>query len=196
MDRNGRRSYGMKTGIIILLVGKSGSGKSTICDALAKKYGYKVLKSYTTRPLRLNDPKDATTHTFVSKDEFVALEQKCAYTKFDEYEYCATSQQVDESDIYIIDPKGVKYFRNHYNGKKQPIVIYLDGEDNRLREQMGERGDDIEKVEQRILNDRLEFNDFYDFNYFVPITTVAIECQMIDIAKHKEERALIERMLP
>ena len=37
---------------LYLIVGASGSGKTTVANALEEKYGYKQLQSYTTRPMR------------------------------------------------------------------------------------------------------------------------------------------------
>jgi guanylate kinase len=185
-----------KTGVIILLVGKSGTGKSTLCDYLNKYENWKVLKSYTTRPVRNNDPSDINTHTFISKDEFDKLKNKCAYTKFDNYEYCATSKQVNESDIYIIDPKGVKYFREHYNGTKQPIVVYMFGKDDILKAHMLERGDNEESIESRIKNDEIEFNKFFDYNYMLPLSSLHTEASWLVNVRNREEMKLAERKLP
>ena len=50
---NGHRGVLMRENkYIILIVGKSGSGKSTICDRLEQEYGLNQVKSYTTRPRR------------------------------------------------------------------------------------------------------------------------------------------------
>jgi guanylate kinase len=86
---------------IVLIVGESGSGKSTICQYLSDHYGLKELKSYTTRPQR---GESDTSHTFITQEEFNYIcMDAVAYTKFDDFEYCATKGQVDSSDIYVID---------------------------------------------------------------------------------------------
>lgn len=82
----------------------------------------KILQSYTTRPKRTPNE---TGHTFVSDDEFNNLENICAYGEFGGYKYCATKEQVDNSDIYVIDAQGVEYFKKHYHGKRNPIVVYI-----------------------------------------------------------------------
>lgn len=82
----------------------------------------KILQSYTTRPKRTSNE---TGHTFVSDEEFNNLENICAYGEFGGYKYCATKEQVDNSDIYVIDAQGVEYFKKYYHGKRKPIVVYI-----------------------------------------------------------------------
>ena len=142
---------------IYLLIGRSGSGKSTVADILEKKYGWKVLQSYTTRQPRFDGE---TGHTFVSKEEFDKLEDKCAYTLFAGNEYCATSQQVDESDVYVIDPAGVEYFMQKYTGHKHPICAIINISEEEARRRMSMRkGASEEETERRIENDRFAFGE-------------------------------------
>ena len=54
---------------LFLIVGKSGSGKDYLCSILDGKDHFQV-KSDTTRPVRKEDPKDETSHTFITMDEF------------------------------------------------------------------------------------------------------------------------------
>ena len=57
--------------IILLIVGKSGCGETTITEYLKKFYDMSPLYSYTTRPKR---EKDEVGHTFISKDEIEEIE--------------------------------------------------------------------------------------------------------------------------
>ena len=144
----------MKDKYIVLIVGESGSGKSTICDELTKRYGLKQVKSYTTRPRRSGDEDG---HTFISDEEFDKLENICAYTYFDDHRYCATREQIDNSDLYIIDPYGVRYFMETYNGRKIPMVVYIHADKRIRRKRMAKRGDKDYKIRQRIINDESAF---------------------------------------
>lgn len=80
----------------------------------------------------------------------------CAYTFFNGNYYCATNKQVNESDLYIIDKKGIEYFKEHHIGKPYK-VIYIDVPENICQLRMIKRGDGIEAAHKRVENDRIEF---------------------------------------
>ena len=96
----------------------------------------------------------------------------CAYTYFNGNYYCATNTQVNNCDTYILDKKGIEWFKEHYNGKPYKI-IYIDVPEQICRLRMIQRGDTMESANERIENDRVEFEgiekmaDFIvDNNYF------------------------------
>ena len=66
---------------IILLVGKSGSGKTTIAEYLENEYGLQNLKSYTTRNKRYPEENN---HVFISYEEYLLLKDG-VYTLFKNY---------------------------------------------------------------------------------------------------------------
>lgn len=146
---------------IFLLIGESGSGKSSIEKKLCNDYGLKSICSYTTRPIRLNNPDDIYTHTFVSQQEYDQLKDKIAETHYSGYDYCATAGQVDESDIYVIDPDGVTTLEHRYKGKKKIEKIYIfcpmSERLNRL-----EQRDGFDAALQRIKTDIFAFRGIKD----------------------------------
>lgn len=143
--------------VLVLLVGRSGSGKTTLEETL-KCVGFKSVKSYTTRPPRY-DGEDS--HIFISKEEFDKLENKMGYTEFNGYEYCATKEQLDKANIYVIDPSGVEYLKEHYHGKKM-FIVYLKANRSVCLERMIDRGDTRSQVLERLNNDDVEFSGFAD----------------------------------
>lgn len=149
----------MDRDFIVLLVGKSGCGKTSVCSELERYFEWKVLQSYTTRPKR---SEDETGHTFITEDEFDNLRDICAYTKFDGYRYCATAEQVNEADIYVIDPDGLKDFRKNYPGPKIVIPIYLWADDETLKKRMEERGDSKLNITRRLWHDKVKFRGVED----------------------------------
>ena len=95
-----------------LIIGRTGTGKTTLAKGAAQKLGLSLLKSYCTRPLRPGevDP----DHIFISPDKIEDYRNRMiAYTdKVDEYERFATIEQLVDNDLYIIDPHGIDYLKS------------------------------------------------------------------------------------
>ena len=150
---------------IFLIVGCSGSGKTTITEQLEQKYGLKSIQSYTTRKPRYDGE---TGHIFISDEEFDKLTDMVAYTEFAGNRYCATAEQVENNDLYIIDPKGVDFFMKAYKGSKTPKVIFISSNLTTRYERMVGRAETKGKSHQeaiessltRIVNDAEEFYDY------------------------------------
>lgn len=121
--------------MIVLIVGDSGSGKSSIVKSIANKMSdINVIKSYTTRPRRNEFDND---HTFINSKEEIK-DEIVASTEINGYFYGASKSQFKENKInlYIVDDKGVmdvkKYFvdediltvRINRNDKKIKIPAY------------------------------------------------------------------------
>lgn len=145
------------TDTIFLIVGESGSGKDTIVNRLVKLYGVRCIDSYTTRPRRdIND-----RHLFV--DNYFEWKANnpddtiVGYTLFDGHHYWATASQVEENNVYIIDPDGVRFFRNAYCGPKDVKVIYFNVPAYKRIFRMLKRGDGIIKSLKRFFNDDAKF---------------------------------------
>ena len=150
---------------IFLIVGCSGSGKTTITERLEQKYGLKSIQSYTTRKPRYEGE---TGHIFISDEEFDKLTDMVAYTEFAGNRYCATAEQVEDNDLYIIDPKGVDFFMKAYKGSKTPKIIFISSNLTTRYERMVGRAETKGKSHQeaiessltRIVNDAGEFYDY------------------------------------
>ena len=150
---------------IFLIVGCSGSGKTTITEQLEQKYGLKSIQSYTTRKPRYEGE---TGHIFISDEEFDKITDMVAYTEFDSKRYCATAEQVENNDLYIIDPKGIDFFMKSYKGSKTPKIIFISSNLTTRYERMVERAETKGKSHQeaiessltRIVNDAGEFYDY------------------------------------
>lgn len=141
---------------IFLIVGPSGSGKSTICDRLVNLHvRLSQIQSYTTRPPRYIGEEG---HIFVTDEEFDKLTDLVGYTEFDGHRYAATSAQVEENDIYVIDPAGVKYFRENYHGGKRVYVVGIWATEAARKKRMFLRGDPEDAIARRLKGDRAVFN--------------------------------------
>lgn len=112
-----------------LVVGRTASGKSTIVKEVCKKCGLKQVKSLTTRPPRpgeIDNPE--CDHYFVSDEEFddIINQKGCAaYTEINGYKYATTFDELNNSDIYVIDPNGVDSLKAACGDRYKFIEIYI-----------------------------------------------------------------------
>lgn len=150
--------------MLTLLVGESGSGKTAVSKFLAQNFNMKVLQSYTTRPPRYEGEEG---HIFISEEEFQALENKVAYTEFDGYKYCATKEQIEKSDIYIIDKDGIetlKTYKEVIGIDKEFLTIAIYASPYLRAARMEARGDKDDDIVKRMENDVKKFENItYDF---------------------------------
>ena len=115
---------------LLVLMGKSCSGKDTIANELVNKYGYESFVSYTTRPMRDGEVQDQTYH-FISEDEFINkindgffLEHR-KYLSENGLWYYGTAKEDYEKDskmVSILPPDGVNTL---ISKGINPKVIYI-----------------------------------------------------------------------
>ena len=55
---------------MLVLMGKSASGKTTIAQKLAMKHGFHSVVTYTSRPMRKGEIADVTYH-YIPKEKFL-----------------------------------------------------------------------------------------------------------------------------
>ncbi|MBQ8218576.1 MAG: hypothetical protein IJZ79_02400 [Bacilli bacterium] len=140
--------------MLYCIIGPSGCGKSTVVNELIKR-GHKAPDSYTTRPPRFHNEGG---HTYISEEEYEALEDKVAYTTYNGYRYCVTKQMLNDCDLYIVDPAGIETLKN--NGYDNFKVIGLDLEPSDCASRMLARGDFGPNILGRLEHDWYMFRNF------------------------------------
>ena len=161
-----------------LFVGPSASGKTSVANEL-EKYGYKQVYSYCTRKPRYEGEPG---HVFISKEEFDKLENMIAYTEYDNTFYCSTAEQLDESDIYVVDIPGVKTLIENYNAVRKINIWYFDTDVVTRFERMRSRGDSDTAIVDRILTDE-------QYNWYEVLITLR-DYAMFFENKHIELRCI------
>ena len=134
---------------LYLLIGRSASGKTTIANILEEKYDYKSVSSYTTRPQRYDGE---IGHIFIDDATFDQLGELAGFVEYNGYRYGTTMKQVDEADVYVIDPIGAEYLLDKYVDR--PIcIIYFDTSIPTRIHRMVDRGDGDHAIIKRLLQD-------------------------------------------
>lgn len=154
---------------LIAIIAPSGAGKTSLVNKVSKKYGYTVLKSYTTRPPRENDAADLSSHNFCTMQEVASItehDEIIAKNWFNGFFYFATKSQLDNADLYVTDGIGLKDLRQTYFDK--PVIsIYLDVDSSICAERMSKRGDSDEAIFERLRHDSEAFKGVKDDCNFV-----------------------------
>ena len=165
--KNGRWKIAIKE-TKFLIVAPSGAGKDKIVNYLCSKYGLKRVKSYTDRPKR-NDKNEDKSHIFITQNEFDKIHTKdiVAYTRYNNYDYCCTIQQLEDAQLYIVDVDGLEYLNHKGCDMFDFKIIYIDTKENIRHRRMIKRGDGEEKAWTRIIYDRESFEKAEQMANFV-----------------------------
>lgn len=158
---------------MIVLIGESASGKSTIEKELVKK-GYKKIISYTTRPIRKNEI-DGIDYHYISVDEFKNKLSNGFFaenTIYNDWYYGIAKQDCIDDAVVVVEPYG---FRQLIKLEDLHIISFYIKVDERERLiRMVKRGDNLLEVFRRIFSDQGVFQfidrevdhvvDNYDIN--------------------------------
>lgn len=157
---------------VYCVLGRTGSGKSTVTKQAAKQLNMNVLRSYSTRQyLREGETKYNSDHTLISPNEVEKYrEDMIAYT--DRVGYCnfATRQQLLDNDFYIINPTGYYELKLKTKGMDINLVtIMVTVPFSDLRERAKKRGD-FNAWQANYMQESEEFSTFeksHLIDYFV-----------------------------
>ena len=152
---------------IIAIVGASGSGKTSL-SLEAKKWGYPVICSYTTRPKREGEI-DGVDHYFVTDDHVPTKDEMLAYTVFGGYQYWAEKSQLSDTlpTLYVIDEKGLFELKEKYKDVYNIFTVYVTRPNNDVDQSRKDRDRDritlsADDIDLKIVNNYPDVKSFLD----------------------------------
>lgn len=147
---------------LLVLMGKSCSGKDTIANELVNKHGYENLVSYTTRSMR-DDEIQGKTYHFISEDEFINKINNGFFLEYRKYLsesglwYYGTAKKDYEKKskmISILPPDGVNTL---ISKGINPKVIYIYANQITIKNRLLKRGDNKDEADRRLKADNIDF---------------------------------------
>ena len=156
--------------MIIVLLGESGSGKSTTAKMMKDYYpiigDFKEIVLYTTRPIREGEV-DGVDYHFVSKDKFAKMRERNELINIEDYNgWFYASRKSDYLDgqnhIVCLTPSGLRKLKQVFGHCELIVSIYLYVNRRARLIKMLERGDDIEESYRRNLSDVGQFKGILD----------------------------------
>ena len=101
--------------MIIVLLGASGSGKSTIENELATHHGFKKIISYTTRQHRVGE-ENGKDYYFTDNNSFAAMINTGVLAEYDEYSQgrlygTLKADYADGNKVVVLTPNGLRQLR-------------------------------------------------------------------------------------
>lgn len=166
-------------GRLICIVGETASGKDMVARYIQEKYELKPVCSYTNREPRAKEV-NGREHWFVSKEEFNKIKEStlvAAYTKIEAknpqtpgYEYCALLKDIEDADIYIVDPNGIEYLQSKFPDLVLTIIYINACKDVRKRRAVARDSKGEQAFEDRYQNEHEQFSEFlnaYKYDYLI-----------------------------
>lgn len=158
-------------GKLILLIGKSGVGKSSI-EEILWKLNYNRVISYTTRIPR-NGEIEGVDYINISNEEFIEKINNNEILEFTErygnyYGIGINSIDLSKGDfVCSVDPEGYYNLKKHFGDAVVAIYLYIDDYERMIR--LLNREKDVQKASDRFYSDNKVFDDAEkDILYKVP----------------------------
>lgn len=164
---------------MIVLVGKTCSGKNALKKILVKKYNYKSIVTVTSRPPRKGEV-DGKDYYFVTKDEFLKLINMGIFAEYTSYNvangdtwyYGSMQKDYTENGVIILNPSGLRQVKEKGIPHKS---FYIYSYDDVILKRAKLRGDDAKEMLRRIKSDKEDFKNLENETDFFLMNNNEIE---------------------
>jgi guanylate kinase len=147
---------------MIVLIGESASGKSSIETNLVRRYGYNKIVSYTTRQPRAGEVNGVDYH-FIDTDEFLELKEKGFFAESAQYRgwhYGVAKEDCTNDKVAVLTPHGLRQISKIKDIDIVSFYINVPRRDRLIK--ILQRGDDVEEAYRRSLSDVGMFDGIED----------------------------------
>ena len=147
---------------MIVLVGESASGKSSIEKYLVDNCGYNKIVSYTTRPPREGEV-DGIDYHFISKSQFRRLSEQDFFAEqavYRDWYYGVAKKDCTDDKVAVLTPHGLRQVSKIKDINTISFYINVPRRDRLIK--ILQRGDDIEESYRRNLSDVGMFDGIWD----------------------------------
>ena len=154
--------------MILVLVGESASGKTTLAKKFEEETDFSRVITYTTRPMREGE-ENGVDYFFINSEQFNKMCEEGRFIEHAEYrgwKYgTAMNFKQNENKIVVLTPAGARAMKRNWDKENQQMVrqnkiVYIDVDRRSRLIKMLERGDDIEEAYRRSLSDVGQFDAF------------------------------------
>ena len=152
---------------MIILIGESASGKSSIERNLVDNFGFKKIVSYTTRQPR-NGEVNGIDYHFIDNEKFLELKAQGFFAETAEYNgwYYGTAKEDCTNDkVAVLTPHGLRQISKIEGIDIVSFYINVPRRDRLIK--ILQRGDNIEEAYRRSLSDVGQFDGIADEVDFV-----------------------------
>lgn len=155
---------------MIILMGKSASGKDAVVRKLIEQKEYKRIITWTTRPMRPGE-KEGVTYHYTTEEDFKKKINEGFFVEWKKYEtvkgtwYYGTAlddimkARNDDYSVIILTKDGLEKlnsFCSHLVGINL-LSVYLDVDTKVIKQRLLKRGDDKKEAARRIKYDKKDF---------------------------------------
>lgn len=147
---------------MIVILGESGCGKSTVEKVLVESYGYKKIISYTTRPIRHGEF-DGIDYHFITQDEFIEKQKNGFFVEvgiYNDWYYGTAKEDCTDDKVAVVTPHGMRQLKLVED--INVISFYIDVPRRDRLIALLKRGDNIEEAYRRSLSDIGQFDGIRD----------------------------------
>jgi len=147
---------------MIVLVGESASGKSSIEKYLVDNYGYNKVVSYTTRSPRPSEV-DGIDYHFISVEEFRSLKEQGFFAEtavYNDWNYGTAKEDCTDDKVAVLTPHGLRQISKINGINTISFYINVPRRDRLIK--ILQRGDSIEEAYRRSLSDVGQFDGIED----------------------------------